>query len=181
MVGPQLPGSNVVLYTLRKRFNKASPGEFVLVAILSKHQEESVSDQSGRLHWNITVLWQFIYECNCRKSWHIHEIMSISQYYNTHKTKGATDGAGLAPCKLTGELYTLGSLWELHGIHSIAPKRSQNGPLYRQFKGYLWYSSRWSHCGSTYTNLRELLREPREPYVCMAPLAPSKAPLVLCV
>ena len=34
---------------------------------------------------------------------------------------------------------------------------------------------------STHTNLRELLREPRESCVWMAPLAPSKAPVVLCV
>ena len=33
----------------------------------------------------------------------------------------------------------------------------------------------------SHTKLRELLREPREPYAWIAPLAPSKAPLVLCV
>ena len=43
---------------------------------------------------------------------------------------------------------------------------------------FQWHSSRWSHYGCTHTNLRELMREP---YVWMASLAPSKAPLVLCV
>ncbi len=40
----------------------------------------------------------------------------------THKTKGAIEEAQLDPCKLTEGLYQLGSLWELPGIESLAPR-----------------------------------------------------------
>ena len=94
-----------------------------------------------------------------------HSMWAPAQVHVTHKTKGVIWLQTMGHCSIIDLAHV--------GEPFIAPP-SHNGAISPN-------GSSWWKYGCTHTNLKELLRELREPYVWMAPLAPPKAPLALRV